>query len=98
VVHNLTQRHQTFHLQNVIFRFLSTGDEVFPGNNNMKGQVLALCWVQKNNSQFGGDPHNVTIGGMRAGGGSVYLHVSPMSEGVNRIIPSDLKMQSAGPV
>jgi carboxylesterase type B len=79
--------------------FLSTGDEVVPGNNGMKDQVLALRWVQQNIAQFGGNPHNVTIGGISAGGGSVHLHVvSPMSEGMHRTIPSVLKMHSAGPV
>jgi len=63
--------------------FLSTGDEVVPGNNGLKDQVLALRWVQQNIAQFGGNPHNITIGGISAGGGSVHLHVlSPMSEGL----------------
>jgi juvenile-hormone esterase len=65
----------------------------------MKDQVLALRWVQQNIAQFGGNPHNVTIGGVSAGGGSVHLHViSPMSEGMPITIPIVLKMQSAGPV
>jgi carboxylesterase type B len=63
--------------------YLSTGDEVVPGNNGMKDQVLALRWVKQNIAQFGGNPHNVTIGGISAGGGSVHLHIlSPMSEGL----------------
>jgi carboxylesterase type B len=77
--------------------FLSTGDEVVPGNNGLKDQVLALRWVQQNIAQFGGNPHNVTIGGISAGGGSAHLHViSPMSDGMHRTIPSVLKMRQQG--
>ena len=70
-----------------------------PGNNGLKDQVMALRWVKQNIAQFGGNPRNVTIGGVSAGGGSAHLHVmSPMSEGMHRTVPSVLKMQSAGPV
>lgn len=98
-MHNLSQRHKTFNYKTLFSGYLSTGDEVVPGNNGMKDQVLALRWVKQNIAQFGGNPHNVTIGGISAGGGSVHLHIlSPMSEGMHRTIPSVLKMQSAGPV
>lgn len=54
-----------------------------PGNNGMKDQVLALRWVQQNIAHFGGDPGNVTVGGVSAGGVSVHLLVlSPMSKGM----------------
>jgi len=44
---------------------------------------MALRWVQQNIPQFGGDPGNVTIGGISAGGASVHLQVvSPMSKGI----------------
>jgi len=59
---------------------------------------LALRSVQQNNAQFGDDPHYVTIGGVSAGGGSVYLHLPPMPEGMHRTIPSILKMQLTGTV
>jgi carboxylesterase type B len=49
----------------------------------MKDQVMALHWVQQNIAQFGGDPSNVTVGGVSAGGASVHLQVlSPMSKGM----------------
>ncbi|XP_067006819.2 esterase FE4 [Anabrus simplex] len=66
-----------------IFGFLSTEDEVVPGNAGMKDQVLALRWVQQNIAAFGGDPNQVTIAGQSAGGASVQYHLlSPMSKGL----------------
>ncbi|XP_047530507.1 juvenile hormone esterase-like [Vanessa atalanta] len=61
--------------------FLSTGDELAPGNNGFKDQVVALQWVQRNIAAFGGNPNKVTIAGCSAGSTSVMLHmVSPMSK------------------
>lgn len=66
----------------LILGFLSTGDELAPGNNGFKDQVAALRWVQRNIAGFGGDPTCVTISGCSAGASSVMLHmISPMSEG-----------------
>ena len=49
----------------------------------MHDQVLALEWVQKNISAFGGDPKNVTIMGESAGAMSCFMHlVSPLSKGL----------------
>lgn len=62
--------------------FLSTEDEVVPGNNGLKDQVVALTWVQRNIQSFGGDPSRVTIAGNTAGAVSVHLHfMSPLSAG-----------------
>ncbi len=41
------------------------------GNFGTLDQVRALEWVQSNVSEFGGDPHNVTIFGESAGGTNV---------------------------
>ncbi|XP_067007368.2 esterase FE4 [Anabrus simplex] len=66
-----------------IFGFLSTEDEVVPGNAGMKDQVLALRWVQQNIAAFGGDPNQVTIVGESAGGAAIHYHMlSPMSKGL----------------
>ncbi|XP_048487274.1 uncharacterized protein LOC105398756 isoform X3 [Plutella xylostella] len=63
--------------------FLSTDDELAPGNNGLKDQVVALQWVQRNIAAFGGDPNLVTIAGCSAGSYSVLLHmISPMSKGL----------------
>jgi carboxylesterase type B len=62
--------------------FLSTGDDVLPGNYGMKDQVATLQWVKENIAAFGGNPDSVTIAGYSAGSISVMLHmVSPMSRG-----------------
>jgi carboxylesterase type B len=62
--------------------FLSTEDAETSSNNGLKDQMMALRWVQQNIKQFGGDPDNVTIFGVSAGGGSAHFHLlSPMSAG-----------------
>ncbi|XP_044261769.1 venom carboxylesterase-6-like [Tribolium madens] len=63
--------------------FLSTEDEVVPGNNGMKDQIFALEFVKKYIRYFGGNPDSVTISGMSAGGASVHFHyLSPKSRGL----------------
>ncbi|KAL7048232.1 hypothetical protein ACKWTF_003276 [Chironomus riparius] len=66
-----------------ILGFLSTEDEVLPGNLGMKDQVEALKWVQRNIKAFNGDPDKVTLSGFSAGGASVQLHyLSMQSKGL----------------
>ncbi|XP_042894416.1 juvenile hormone esterase-like isoform X2 [Penaeus japonicus] len=66
-----------------IMGFLSTEDEVIPGNFGLKDQTFALRWVQDNIHHFGGDAARVTIFGESAGGASVHFHLlSPKSKGL----------------
>ncbi|KAF5288895.1 hypothetical protein FQA39_LY03774 [Lamprigera yunnana] len=55
--------------------FLSTGDNVLPGNNALKDQNLALQWVNKNIAHFNGDPKSVTVFGQSAGAASAHFHM-----------------------
>lgn len=63
--------------------FLSTEDDVIPGNYGLKDQVTALRWIRSNIEVFGGHADNITIVGYSAGSASVQLHyLSPMSRGL----------------
>ncbi|MCR4824807.1 MAG: carboxylesterase family protein [Bacteroidales bacterium] len=53
------------------------------GNWGTLDQIAVLKWVQKNISQFGGDPDNVMIFGQSAGSRSVkFLSASPLTKGL----------------
>jgi carboxylesterase type B len=50
-----------------IFGFLGAGDEGLSGNWGFWDQRCAMEWVAENVKYFGGDPENVTLGGVSAG-------------------------------
>jgi para-nitrobenzyl esterase len=53
------------------------------GNYALLDEIAGLQWVQRNISQFGGDPKRVTVGGDSAGARSVAtLIVSPLAAGL----------------
>ncbi|XP_045518225.1 venom carboxylesterase-6-like isoform X2 [Pieris brassicae] len=55
--------------------FLSTGDNVVPGNAGLKDQNLALIWVKNNIRYFGGNTDNIVLFGNSAGSSSVHYHL-----------------------
>ncbi|XP_030026302.2 esterase E4 [Manduca sexta] len=50
-----------------VLGYLTTENDVIPGNNGLRDFILGLQWVQKNIKEFGGDPNRVTIMGNRGG-------------------------------
>jgi len=70
-----------------VFSFLdlSKYDDALAGSvsNGFRDQILALTWVRDNIKDYGGDPNNVTIFGVSAGGASVNaLLAAPSADGL----------------
>jgi carboxylesterase type B len=54
--------------------FLSTQNNIVPGNMGLKDQQTALEWTYKNIEKFGGDPNNIVVYGQSAGSASAHFH------------------------
>ncbi|CAG7827463.1 unnamed protein product [Allacma fusca] len=68
--------------------FLTTGDEVIPGNLGMKDALLALKWTHDNIQFFQGNEEEVTLIGISAGAAFVtHFMASPAARGLfHRVI------------
>jgi para-nitrobenzyl esterase len=92
--HNLVSKYSDIILVTVEYRLGILGfidfssvpggeDYVTSGNLGLLDQLCALKWINKNISNFGGDPNNVTIFGESSGAGSVSL--LPLMKGANAL-------------
>ncbi|ERF71125.1 hypothetical protein EPUS_09148 [Endocarpon pusillum Z07020] len=79
-------------------------DSSFKGCNfGLQDQHVALQWVSKNISAFGGDPNRITIAGQSAGGISVHAQVleaksNPRKPLFQRAIVQSGAMGTVGPI
>lgn len=56
-----------------LFGYLTTEDDVIPGNNGLRDFIFGLQWVRDNIKNFGGDPEKVTLMGSVGGGALVNM-------------------------
>ena len=71
------------------------------GNNGQLDLILALKWVQRNISAFGGDPDNVTVFGQSGGGAKIAtLMAMPEAKGLfhKAITMSGQQVTASGPL
>ncbi|XP_023178416.2 esterase S-like [Drosophila hydei] len=70
--------------------FLSTGDNVLPGNYGLKDQRLAIQWIKQNIARFGADPENIILLGFGTGGSSVHLQL--MHKDMEKIVKGGISI------
>ena len=71
-----------------VFGFLTSGDDVIPGNMGHMDQAMAIQWVQDHIASFGGDNSRITLLGQAMGAFSVLrqvLHFSADSRPFQRV-------------
>ncbi|CAG9830810.1 unnamed protein product [Diabrotica balteata] len=63
--------------------FLTTGDNVIPGNLGLKDTFQALKWTYDNINLFGGDKNKITVMGESAGSTTAgFMHLSKRTHGM----------------
>ncbi|XP_073967562.1 esterase FE4-like [Choristoneura fumiferana] len=58
-----------------VYGFMCLDTPEIPGNQGLKDQIVALKWIQGNIRAFGGDPTQVTLAGLSAGGAAIDFHL-----------------------
>ncbi|KAJ2948616.1 hypothetical protein O0L34_g7870 [Tuta absoluta] len=78
--------------------YLTTQDDIIPGNNGLRDFILGLNWVKHNVQKFGGDNTRITLMGSNGGGSLVnMLMYSKQAKGLFSavIIQSGCALQTA---
>ena len=66
-----------------IVGYLTTGDDILPGNYGLMDQILALNWISSNIHEFRGNKSCITLFGSSAGASSVgILLTTPSTKGI----------------
>ena len=73
-----------FYLLLCCLGYLTTGDDLLPGNYGLLDQIESLKWIRDNIQYFHGDASKVTLFGSSAGSTSIgLLIVSRLAQGIS---------------